>query len=117
METFAVLDDGAQRTMILPTAVQQLQLIGMRESLALRTVQPGITHLSGSRVTFEISPKDNPGKRYRPIIPLRHTTVKQAQLRMSVAKDKLLPGLLHLECRSGYHIALATGLQGLILTF
>lgn len=62
METFAVLDEGAQRTMILPTAVQQLQFAGERESLALRTVRPDITHLSGSKVTFEISPK---GKRYK----------------------------------------------------
>ena len=44
----------------------------------------------------------------KPIITLRHTTVKQAQLHMSVAKDELLPGLLHsirsylwpLDCRA-----------------
>ncbi|GAA6111774.1 uncharacterized protein LOC120469772 [Tachysurus ichikawai] len=57
METYAILDDGAQRTMILPTAVQQLQLHGEHETLALRTVRLDTTYLSGSRVTFEISPR------------------------------------------------------------
>lgn len=65
VETYAVLDDGAQRTMILPTAVQQLQLSGEHETLALRTVQPDTTHLSSFKVTFEISPRDNPEKRYK----------------------------------------------------
>ena len=54
---------------------------------------------------------------YRPLSNLRHTTVKLAQLRMWVAKDELLPGIIHLECRSGHHISLFTGLQGLTLTF
>ena len=49
----------------------------------------------------------------RHIFTLHHTTVKQAQLRMSVAKAVLLPGIIHLECQSGHHISLATVLQGL----
>ncbi len=65
VETYAILDDGAQRTMILPAAVQQLQLNGEHETLALRTVRPDTTHLSGFEVTFEISPRDNPKKRYK----------------------------------------------------
>ena len=50
------------------------------------------------------------------VCTLRHTTVKLAQLRMWVAKDELLPGIIHLECRSGHQISLFTGLQGLTLT-
>ena len=65
METFAVLDDGAQRTMILPTAVQQLQLNGEPETLALCTVRTDVSHLQGFKVNFEISPKANPQKRYK----------------------------------------------------
>ncbi|KAL7880314.1 hypothetical protein SRHO_G00025680 [Serrasalmus rhombeus] len=65
IETFAILDDGAQRTMILPAAVQQLQLEGKRETLALRTVRSDITNLAGSKVTFQISPRNNPRKRFR----------------------------------------------------
>ena len=39
----------------------------------------------------------------RPIFTLCHTTVKQAQLRMSVANDELLPGIIHLvSIRSSY---------------
>ncbi|KAI4901563.1 hypothetical protein NFI96_009437 [Prochilodus magdalenae] len=64
-ETFAILDDGAQRTMILPAAVQQLQLEGKPETLALRTVRSDITNLTGSKVTFQISPRTNPRKRFR----------------------------------------------------
>ncbi|KAJ8380784.1 hypothetical protein SKAU_G00015620 [Synaphobranchus kaupii] len=59
METFAVLDDGAQRTMILTAAAQQLQLTGECETIALRTVRTDLTHLRGSKVSFEISPKDH----------------------------------------------------------
>ncbi|XP_067306912.1 uncharacterized protein [Pseudorasbora parva] len=65
LETYAILDDGAQRTMILPNAIQQLRLKGEPETLALRTVRPDTTHLSGSRVTFEISPRGNPEKRFQ----------------------------------------------------
>ncbi|XP_057679968.1 uncharacterized protein LOC130908509 isoform X2 [Corythoichthys intestinalis] len=65
MNTYAILDDGAQRTMILTAAVQQLQLSGEPETLALRTVRPDVTHLQGVRVSFEISPQDSPRKRYK----------------------------------------------------
>ncbi|KAK0139824.1 hypothetical protein N1851_023266 [Merluccius polli] len=65
VETFAVLDDGAQRTMILPTAVQQLRLTGESETLALRTVRTDVAHLPGLKVNFEISPRDNPRKRFK----------------------------------------------------
>ena len=39
-----------------------------------------------------------------PILTLRHTTVKLAQLRVLVAKDELLPGIKHLGLwiRSSY---------------
>jgi len=60
VETFTVLYDGAQRTMILPTAVQQN---GESETLAL--VRTDVTHLQGLKVNFEISPKGNPQKRFK----------------------------------------------------
>lgn len=49
-ETYAILDDGAQRTIILPTAVQQLQLKGEPETLALHTVRLDTTHLNGTKI-------------------------------------------------------------------
>lgn len=65
LETYAILDGGAQHTIILSSAVKQLQLKGETETLALRTVRPEITHLSGTKVTFGISPQSNPEKRYK----------------------------------------------------
>ncbi len=65
VETYALLDDGAQRTMILPMAVKMLQLRGEPETLALRTVRSDITHLSGSNINLEISPKSEPKRRFQ----------------------------------------------------
>ncbi|XP_028301819.1 uncharacterized protein LOC114462917 [Gouania willdenowi] len=65
VETFAVLDDGAQRTMILPAAVQLLQLNGESETLTLRTVRTDVTHLQGSKVNFQISSRANPRRQYK----------------------------------------------------
>ncbi len=65
VETYAVLDDGAQRTMILPMAVKMLQLRGEPETLALRTVRSDIIHLSGSNINLEISPKSEPKRRFQ----------------------------------------------------
>lgn len=64
IETFAILDDGAERTMLLPSAAQRLQLEGKEETLALRTIRPDVTFLAGSVVTFDVSSKINPGARY-----------------------------------------------------
>jgi len=69
VETYAVLDDGAQRTMILPIAIQRLQLKGEPETLALRTVRSDITHLSGSKVNLEISPKSGPKRHFQTLGP------------------------------------------------
>lgn len=63
--TFAILDDGAERTMLLPAAAQQLHLEGKEETLALRTIRPDVTFLAGSVVTFDVSSRANPGVRYR----------------------------------------------------
>ncbi|CAM4638688.1 unnamed protein product [Leuciscus chuanchicus] len=52
IETYAILDDGAQRTMILPTAVQQLQLKAsgidlVEQSYPVQTLQRRYAHLRG----------------------------------------------------------------------
>ncbi|XP_073724410.1 uncharacterized protein [Misgurnus anguillicaudatus] len=65
VETYAILDDGAQRTMILPIAVHKLQLEGEPETLALRTVRSDVTHLSGLKINLEISSKSEPGRRFQ----------------------------------------------------
>lgn len=45
LETYAVLDDSAERTIVLPSAVQQLA------SLMLRTVHQEVVQLKGHSVT------------------------------------------------------------------
>lgn len=57
METFAVLDDGAQRTMILPTAVQQLQLNGECETLALPLCVQTLSTSGAPRSALKSLPK------------------------------------------------------------
>ncbi|XP_042069251.1 uncharacterized protein LOC121812105 [Haplochromis burtoni] len=56
LSTHAVLDDGSERTMLLPTAAQKLDLQGIPETLPLRTIRQDVQTLYGSCVSFEISP-------------------------------------------------------------
>lgn len=65
LETFAVLDDGSERTILLPEAARELQLYGKEEQLALRTVRHDVATIPGSTVSFHISAADNPRKRYK----------------------------------------------------
>ncbi|XP_016138710.1 uncharacterized protein [Sinocyclocheilus grahami] len=64
LDTFAILDDGSERTMLLPEAAQKLGLRGTVESLALRTIRYDVQTLKGVSVSFHISPYSNPKKRY-----------------------------------------------------
>ncbi len=59
LETYAILDDGSQRTMLLSTAAYYLELDRVAESLALRTVRQGTEALEGSKVTFNVSSASN----------------------------------------------------------
>lgn len=47
IQTYAIFDDGAQRSIILPAAVQQLGLQGKKEVMALRTIHHDVTQLEG----------------------------------------------------------------------
>ena len=63
-ETYAVLDDGSERTFLLPEAAHQLGLQGMEEKLAIRTIQRDVKDIIGARVSFEIAPARRPHKKY-----------------------------------------------------
>ena len=65
LDTYAVLDDGSERTMLLPTAAQKLGLQGTPETLALRTIRQDTQTLQGDSVSFLISTKAWPKTRYR----------------------------------------------------
>lgn len=64
LETYAILDDGSERTILLQDATQRLQLQGTPESLTLRTVRQGLRTLHGTSVTFKISPAGQPTKTF-----------------------------------------------------
>lgn len=65
METYAVLDDGSERSIILPQAVQHLNLSGQPETLHLQTVQQHVEHLQDSSVSFDLSPRCMPSLKFR----------------------------------------------------
>ncbi len=64
METYAVLDDGSERTILLHAAAQQLNLEGQPEDLILRTVRQDQQVLHGAAVSFTVSPVSHPHKKY-----------------------------------------------------
>ncbi|KAL0199202.1 hypothetical protein M9458_007742, partial [Cirrhinus mrigala] len=55
LDTHAVLDDGSEKTIILPAAVKHLHLEGPEEVLALRTIRHDLVQLRGTTVSFEVS--------------------------------------------------------------
>ncbi|KAK7913314.1 hypothetical protein WMY93_013525 [Mugilogobius chulae] len=64
LETYAVLDDGSERTLLLHTAAQKLGLEGQPEDLPLRTVRQELQVLHGAAVSFTISPASSPALVY-----------------------------------------------------
>lgn len=48
LNIYAVLDDGSERTIILPAAVQYLNLKGKEELLSLRTIRQDKVQLKGA---------------------------------------------------------------------
>ncbi|XP_073770437.1 uncharacterized protein [Danio rerio] len=65
LDTYAVLDDGSERTMLLPEAADQLGLQGKQEDLILRTIRQDVQTLEGSTVSFCISSSAYPRKGFR----------------------------------------------------
>lgn len=62
--TFALLDDGSERSMLLPAAAKALGMKGAPEDLVLRTVRQDIQVLHGHKVSFHVSPPANPKVSY-----------------------------------------------------
>lgn len=60
LETYAILDDGSERTILLHSAAQHLQLAGEPEKMSLRTVRQEVETIYGSRVSLSVSPASNP---------------------------------------------------------
>lgn len=64
LETFVVLDDGSERTILLHEAAQRLGLQGTVEDLALRTVRHEVHTIRGRSVSFSIAPASQPDKSF-----------------------------------------------------
>nr|XP_061828893.1 uncharacterized protein LOC133614723 [Nerophis lumbriciformis] len=64
LQTYAILDDGAERTIILPAAVRDLNLRGRAESLTLRTVRQDVVHLTGASVDFHVASPASPSQQH-----------------------------------------------------
>jgi len=58
LETYAILDDGSEHTMLIPAAAQDLGLQGTTEDVAL--IRQDVQTLHGSFVSFYISPAAKP---------------------------------------------------------
>lgn len=67
LDTYAVLDDGSEKTVILPAAVKALELDQEEETLLLRTIRQDVMQLKGGggSVAFHVSPKARPKVRYK----------------------------------------------------
>ncbi|XP_056324239.1 uncharacterized protein LOC130237344 [Danio aesculapii] len=65
LTTYAILDDGSERTILLHEAAQQLKINGEPENLALRTVRHDTQVLSGAKVSFTLSPASQPNKKFK----------------------------------------------------
>ncbi len=65
LNTYAILDDGSERTMLLPEAADKLGLHKRPEDLALRTIRQEVQALKGAAVSFNISSPTNPKRTFR----------------------------------------------------
>ena len=65
LDTYAVLDDGSERTLLLASAANKLGLQGRKENLSLRTIRRDLKTIEGERVAFAISPADQPNRWYQ----------------------------------------------------
>nr|XP_055052534.1 uncharacterized protein LOC129438043 [Misgurnus anguillicaudatus] len=64
LDTYALLDDGSERTILLNEAAQYLNLHGNAEELSLRTVRQDIRIIHGFSVCFTVSPVTQPNRNF-----------------------------------------------------
>ncbi len=64
LETYSVLDDGSERTILLCEAANKLDLRGIPEELALRTIKQETKMLQGASVSFSVFPASQHNQNY-----------------------------------------------------
>ncbi|KAM9753665.1 uncharacterized protein ACNS7B_006885 [Menidia menidia] len=106
IETYAILDDGSERTILLREAAERLGLQGEPEDLALRTVRQEVCTIHGATVSFSVAPVSQPGKTFQinraftaqELGLARHTyPVKALQERYQHLKDLPLPDIREVQ--------------------
>ncbi|XP_041855091.1 uncharacterized protein LOC121648781 [Melanotaenia boesemani] len=65
LDTYALFDDGSEKTIILPAAVKALGLSLEEETLSLHTIRQDVIQIKGGYVSFQVSPKARPEIRYK----------------------------------------------------
>lgn len=65
LETYAIIDDGSEQTILLQEAAVKLKLQGPSESFTLRTVRQDLQVIQGSSVSFTISPASQHERIYK----------------------------------------------------
>ncbi|XP_026053029.1 uncharacterized protein LOC113039346 [Carassius auratus] len=97
LDTYAILDDGSERTILLFAAAQKLNLKGEEEKLSIRTIHQKVSQLQGSKVSFSISPVAQSHKTYhiKQAFTADHLGLAQQSYPMEalVSKYKHLKGL------------------------
>lgn len=91
LNTYAVLDDGSERTIILPAAVQYRNLKGKEELLSLRTIRQDNVQLKGATVSLKVSPLERKGMKHD--IQHAFTAAELDLAEQSCAAGNLLPTL------------------------
>ncbi|XP_067674852.1 uncharacterized protein [Haliotis asinina] len=106
METYAVLDDGSQRTMILTSTAERLKLCGRTDEILLSTIRHESYRCTGKSVNLSISPGDSPQIQYpisnaftSPSLCLSEYTypVKDLQIRWPHLRDYPLPSIYNAQ--------------------
>ncbi|XP_067287597.1 uncharacterized protein [Pseudorasbora parva] len=65
LDTFALLDDGSERTILLSTSAETLGIQGVPEDLPLRTVRDDVQVIRGRSISFQISAVSQPQNSYQ----------------------------------------------------
>ncbi|XP_067660546.1 uncharacterized protein [Haliotis asinina] len=106
METYAVLDDGSQRTIILTSTAERLKLCGRTDEILLSTIRHESYRCTGKSVNLSISPGDSPQIQYpisnaftSPSLCLSEYTypVKDLQIRWPHLRDYPLPSIYNAQ--------------------
>ncbi|XP_067654470.1 uncharacterized protein [Haliotis asinina] len=106
METYAVLDDGSQRTMILTSTAERPKLCGRTDEILLSTIWHESYRCTGKSVNLSISPGDSPQIQYpisnaftSPSLCLSEYTypVKDLQIRWPHLRDYPLPSIYNAQ--------------------